>query len=343
MKKVVLLCFGVIFLSTCTPIKISLDKSGIEDISNSILKDFHSGSSEELESYLENQDIVNNVHSFPLSSIQIKPLNRWLLKGDGLIQERLSFPSSLKKSDGSSDTAIFYIYRKGELDNQKVILWIPGFGVSDFAFYFIRKFFYQELEAGYTVVFYNIPFHMERIEAGKDSGEGLFTGNIRNNLEMIQVSLREIKTMESYLQQQGISSLNGWGGSIGASLLWLSSVTVKYDHLTLMIPIVDWNTIIFHPGLSDVIKLTHQSGFKDSLIRQAYSRINPYTYPSLTKKARIQVLYSKYDQLTPESRILDFVKKKGISNVHSYEESHASILINSQMYRDNSKFLKRLE
>lgn len=333
----------IVFLGTCTPLKIKLDNSGIEDISESILKDFQSGSSEDLENYLKKKDIVYTTDTFPLDTIQIKLRTRWLIKSEGVIQERFTFPSALKRSDGSFDTAVFYLYRKGHLKNQKVILWIPGFGVSDFAFYFIRKFFYQELEAGYSVLFYNIPYHMERIEQGKQSGEGLFTGNIRSNLELIRIALREIKTMVVYLQQEGISSLSGWGGSIGASLLWLSSATVKYDHMTLMIPIVDWKTIIFNPGLSDVIRLTNQSGFSNDLIRRAYNRINPYAYPSRTKEERIQILYAKYDQLTPKSRILDFVHKNRISNVHVYEESHASILINSQVYRDNFDFLKSLE
>jgi hypothetical protein len=330
----------ILLLNSCRTIKIKLDQSGINDISTMILENYEGDSPGELKQFLKQVeppvDIVN-----PVPAINREPLNQWLLEGD-LIQEKIEFASTLKRENGGLDTAHFYLYRKSELKGGKVILWIPGFGVSDFAFHFVKKFFYQELEAGYAVLFYNIPYHLERIEEGREMGEGLFTGSHINNLETIQHVLHEIKTITGYLKKEGVTSLNGWGGSIGAAFLWLSSGSIKFDHMSLMIPIVDWNSIIFNPGFKEVVERMKASGQSEQMIRAVYSRVNPMDYPTLTQPGNIQILYAKHDQLTPEGTIMEFSQRWGIANSKGYEESHASILINSAVYRDNAAFLETL-
>lgn len=338
-----LLIAGLIplLIGSCTLIKKKMDHSGINDIEQAMLTDFKSEDPDSLVEYIDRFKLQEEHAIENLETVKTQQLHSWLLDDD-IVHEKITFPSKLKKSNGQNDTAVFYLYREGKLDNEKVILWIPGFGVSDFAFRFIRQFFEQELDAGYAVLFYNIPFHLERIEPHRERGEGFATGSIVNNLEVIKHSLYEIRTVVAYMRSRGASSIGGWGGSIGGALLWLSSASIEYEHITLMIPIVDWNTVIFNPRMAEVIDRMNNVGLSRELIRSAYKMINPFNIRSKTNSARVQILYAKHDQLTPESKILQFADKWKIRNVIGYEESHASILINNSMYDDNRRFLNTL-
>ena len=109
-----------------------------------------------------------------------------------------------------------------------------------------------------------------------------------------------------------------------------------------MIPIVDWNTIIFHDGMRAVVQRMNSSGISAGILRKTYHRISPLHVPTRTDPNRIQILFARFDQLTPESKVLEFAEKWNISRVLRYEESHASILINSRIYEDNRLFLKEL-
>jgi hypothetical protein len=339
--------FTLMFLiTTCTDIKKGLDVSGLEEIASSVERDFTPISENELTTFLETFSIDGELLPFPRESITVAPLHRWLLDDENigdLVQERLSFPSCLRNPDGNADEAVFYLYRLREWKGSRVMLWIPGFGVSDFAFQFIRKFFRQALVHGYAVVFYNIPYHLERITPGKKSGEGFISSDIRKNLQLFRTALCEIRTVVRYLEDRSVAEFAGWGGSVGAAFLWFISSTMPVTHMTLMIPIVDWNTIMHHASFSHVLDLYAESGLKPDTIRYAYNMISPIDRPSLTDPSRILLLYARYDQLTPESKILDFTFQEKISHVHAYDESHASILLNEKLYRDYAEFLDQAE
>ena len=103
--------------------------------------------------------------------------------------------------------------------------------------------------------------------------------------------------------------------------------------MTLMIPIVDWNAILFNPNMKQVLNKMLSSGLSRDLLEKSYNAVNPKIISSLTDSQKIQILYSGFDQLTPESDILDFARKWGINNVWRFEESHASILINDEVYQ----------
>ena len=86
----------------------------------------------------------------------MSPLAKWHIQhpsGDKLIMEKIIFPSEIRHKNGL-DNAIFYVYRTGEFKDKKVILWVPGAGVSDFAFRFIKYFFFEALARNYSIVFY---------------------------------------------------------------------------------------------------------------------------------------------------------------------------------------------
>lgn len=331
-----------LMLSSCIRLKIALDKSSIEGISDDILADFSTDSSATLKAYLDDYSLVDTDQPLYSPKIDEEPLETWLLEGD-LIQKKISFSSPITRENGQQDTATFYLYQNGSLKEGKVILWIPGFGVSDLAFWFIKEFFYNEIKAGYSVLFYNIPYHLDRIEDDAEMGEGLFTASHIHNLETVRHILYEISVALAYLKQKEVADISGWGGSIGAAFLWLSSHSFRYDHMTLMIPIVDWHSIIFNPSMKPVLDRMLRSGLTRELLHRSYQKINPINVSTRTDPDKIQILYARHDQLTPEKRLLEFVKGWGISNLHGYEESHSSILINDEMYDVNLDFLRRLQ
>ncbi len=357
---IVLFTIFVIVIRKSSTVKIFIDNSGLKDISEMVLKYSNSDSKSELEKYISSFNILPDKCE---RKINITPLKKWRLNDKKIIQKRLEFTSCDNK-----DKAIFYLYRKRNthpvtschpskegnsinsvdkqdcsLSGQNVILWIPGFAVSDKAFYFIKKFFTSELDKGYAVLFYNIPFHLDRIAEGKKMGEGLFNLKITDNFKVIKNSLNEINTMINYLKSKGMTSISGWGGSIGGAILWLSSVNIKYEHLALMIPIVNWNTVIFNKHLSEITKKLNQNGLVNETIKKSYQKLNPVNYKSLTNPEKIFLMYAKYDQLTPEKQMNDFAKKYNITNIKSYNESHATILLETDVYKDYDKFLNNLK
>ncbi len=198
------------------------------------------------------------------------------------------------------------------------------------------------MNTGYSVLFYNTPYHLNRIEAGEEMGKGLFTGNNVNNLELVKHVQFEIGTAVSYLKNEQVKSISGWGGSIGAAFLWLASASVDFEHMTLMIPVVDWATIIFHEDMQEVVIKMNSSGISNNLLKRAYNSISPLYVPTRTDPDRIQILFARFDQLTPESKIIEFAEKWHITHVLGYDESHASILINKRIYEDNRLFLDRM-
>lgn len=339
--KILWILILLALISGCTSFKIWLDRRGIGDVADLILNDFQPESEQVLKSYLEKIDTVHSNQLLPVNQIVIEEQDHWLLE-DVAIQRKLIFPSPIKQKNGDSDRAIFYLYSHKELEGQQVILWIPGFGVSDFAFRFIKNFFINELNAGYAVLFYNIPYHLNRIAQGREMGEGLFSGSNQQNLELMANVEFEIKTIIGYLEQKKVASISGWGGSIGAAFLWIASGSYDFGHMTLMIPIVDWTTLIFHDGMVGVVEKMNAAGISNDLIRQAYHQVSPMNLPTMTDPKNIQILYARYDQFTPQEIIIEFARKWNIDQLHSYDESHASILINDQMYEDNRFFLENL-
>ncbi len=257
--------------------------------------------------------------------------------------EKISFPSLVRHKDGQ-DTAVFYLYRNKELNGRKVILWVPGIGVSDFAFRFIKKFFIEELKRDYDIVFYVPPFHMERSETGRKNSEGFFTADAARNVDIILNSVRELRTISGYLKDKGVKSIGGWGGSIGAAMLLLGSQMVALDHLCIMIPIIDWDTVFlnnFH--MKKIVDRITKEGVREDLLARAYGLINPANYSLNIDPDRIHIMYAEYDQLTPSKIIVDYAKEKRISKIVSYKRSHATILLTSKLYKDCGYFLDSLK
>ena len=227
----VLLASGLLaLLAGCTSLRVAVDYAGLDRIGKSLAAESPSESPEALEAFLSTFDPF----AFPLADpalLRREPLRRWSMKGASypdLVEERLSFPSTL------GDRAVFYLYHRGPLRGHKVILWVPGYGVSDVAFPLIRRFFKAEIDEGYAILFYTLPYHLERVARGHASGEGLLSIDTGKNLRTFAGALAELRSGLAFLRAQGALAVSGWGGSMGAALLWTLSSRERLDHLCLI-------------------------------------------------------------------------------------------------------------
>jgi len=341
MNRIVLYIIILFSFSSCEYLQKRIDVSSIEDMKEEIFSGFDAGKPELLKQFVDSLNLEKDTKPLFTDKINIRKRQKWSLVdkiGESLIEEVITFPSLLSEFI-PSDSAIFYVYRLSDFKSSKTILWIPGFGVSDKAFFFIKKLFIEELKQGYNVVVYIPPYHLGRKLPEKDDGDGFFTANMQENLKVSFEQLREIRTMNCYLRKQGVAEISAWGGSMGASTLLLSTKFTDYKHICLMIPVVDWDDIIFNnkhfKPIADSLKA---HGFNRLDISNALQKMSPLSYKlNLPKNTFVQ--YAKYDQLNAENIILSFVEEYQIANFKSYKTSHATILLSSKLYNDYAAFL----
>ncbi|MCK7512318.1 MAG: hypothetical protein MZV70_55260 [Desulfobacterales bacterium] len=225
-----------------------------------------------------------------------------------------------------------------------MILWVPGAGVSDFAFHFIKHFFLQGLVRNYNIIFYVPPYHMERTEPGQKNGAGLLTSNPERNIYVLLNSVRELRTMISYLKQNGVTRIGGWGGSIGATILLLTEQIEEFDHINIMIPIINLETVVLkNYHMRDALAQFEKAGFSEDFLEQAYGIVNPSKYRMKVDPNRVQIMYAEYDQLTPVSAMLKYAEANKIKKLMAYPRSHATILLTSRLYDDYGLFLDSLD
>ncbi|MBN1847765.1 MAG: hypothetical protein JW932_04190 [Deltaproteobacteria bacterium] len=351
MKKVIsLMILLLIFITAtffgCASIQKKIDTSSLSGVAKDIQEDFRPGNPEDLRNLIKDFSLETETRPLFLNDIKVEPLDRWEIKhplGKDLIMEKISFPSLITHEKGF-DRAVFYIYRSPEWKDKDVILWAPGMAVSDFAFHLIKHFFDEEIKRDYNIVFYVPPFHLERTEEGKENSEGLFTADVERNVKVFLNTVRELRTISEYLRGEGVQNIGGWGGSIGATMLLLTSQMVDLDHLCIMIPILDWGTVLLNKEhMGEVVSRLGENGFDEILIRGAYDLINPVQYELNMNPERIHVMYGEYDQLTPPDVIIEYAQNNGISKISSYERSHATILLTRKLYQDYGLFLDTLK
>ncbi|MFO7570185.1 MAG: hypothetical protein R6W75_10350 [Smithellaceae bacterium] len=348
-NKIILMlfmCVLAICLWGCGYAQKQLDIMGLKDLSTEITVGDHAGTPEKLRAFVHATRFAKDTQPAADIHFTLSPLAKWQIEhpsGDKLITEKITFPSGIRHQNGM-DTAVFYVYRTGELKDKKVILWVPGAGVSDFAFRFIKYFFMTALARNYNIVFYVPPYHLERTQAGKGNGVGMLTPDHERNISGLLNVVKELRTIISYLKSSGVTKIGGWGGSIGATMLLLTEQTEEFDHLSMMIPVIDFDTVIFrNKHMRHAVVQFEKAGFSENLLDQAYGIVNPMTYQLKVDPNRVQIMYAQYDQLTPESAVMVFAQKNHIEKLRGYPRSHATMLLTKKIYRDYDLFLDSLD
>jgi hypothetical protein len=346
------LFFVAVVFSSCVSFKKSIDNGSLRDLVHQVLADSGSGSAvpgfpesgkpAALEKYLSVFSLSGSPAVTPDKIIR-EPFSRWKLSGKasggGVTGELLHFQSS-----ASEAPAFFYFFHGESWSGKKAILWAPGFGVSDFAFVFIRRFFGMELSRDWAVLVWVPPFHLERQSKGKKAGEGIITLNPQDLMGTMASSVRELSAAVAWLESIGVTRIGGWGGSFGAANILLLATYYRFDHLSLMIPLVDWSTPWKNPELEPLRLRYASEGYTDSLLSRAFRAISPVGRKPLTPPGRLQVLYARYDQLTPETVTASWAESLGPgADVRRYNQSHGSILLDGALYRDYAAFLDAMK
>jgi hypothetical protein len=336
-------------LSGCASFKINLDKNGLKDLTADLGKSTDQSQGKNFEQFLDSFSIS----ATPVASsdsITVEPFNRWKPRssasGGSVVGERLSFVSPLPRKDGWDNRGYFYYFHRKDQTSNRAILFAPGFGVSDFAFNFIRNFFEKELSQGWSVLVWVPPYHLERLKPKEKPGSGIVTEDPRDLLTAVSTSVGELALGVQWLRDRGMTKIGAWGGSFGASVLLLYAQTYPFDHISVMIPLVDWRTLWESKELAPIRSSFLASGYTDESLHRAFSLISPngagMGAPKLqTPGNRIQFLVAVYDQLTPEPVVSSYAKSLG-AEVERFNESHSSILLNGAVYRAYGNFLGRM-
>jgi hypothetical protein len=325
-------------LSSCAAFQKYLDNSGMESSYESIIKDYNPGSPVEFSRFVKNFSLAQSTSPFDPGTPEQKPIGDWELeppKGVTLIQEKLVFHTPASGLTHSNDKLVLYVYRQGEINGSRVLLFAPGMGVSNFALMFLKDIFTEIIKRGYTLVLYVPPYHLDRIQPGKDRGEGFFTADNERNIRMIAACASEVRTAMRYLKSKGALDVAAWGGSLGASFLLLSAEHEQYTHLTVMIPVIDLNSALLdNPEMKRLKDRLLADGFSGEVLRQAYGMVSPMDHQTLTPPDKMLILFARYDQLTPMTALEAYRKSHGNPRVIIYDRSHATILTASDLYDD---------
>lgn len=350
-------------VSSCASLKKALDTRGLSDLARQVVAngaaDGSSGAGQaELQEYLAASDRAA-LRPVRYELVSREPFDRWrpAIRGERVIGERLrfrvpgeAFASSPSRTQAASMTdSYFYFFHGTAWSGRKAIVWAPGFGVSDFAFVFIRRLIETELSRGWAVLVWVPPFHLERQTPGKQAGEGLLTLDPRDLLGSVAASTAELANGVDWLRSQGATSIGGWGGSFGSASLLLLGERYRFDHLTLMIPLIDWMALWQNAALAPLRERFLSAGYSEDTLYAAFRKISPFWHDLQTDPGRVQILYARYDQLTPESRTLAYAARLGGGvagggpAVDGYAESHGTILLRGAMYRAYAEFLDRID
>ncbi len=321
-----------------------MDRNGLKEIANTFDVNFKPCKPKTLQNFIDTFDFEKNTVPLETKNIKISKFNNTniinIIDKD-ITYELISFPSHINFPE-KQDSTFFYLFRISKLENNKVILWIPGKGVSNFAFHFIKYFFYEELKRGYNILVYIPPYHMER--KINNNPETFFTSNIYNNLLLYLECIRELRTGIEFLKNRNVKTISAWGGSMGGSMLCNLSNFENFEHICLMIPILDWKTLTYdNDFMHKILEKYKSAGFEKKLLQDAYNLISPTNYSLNVIPKNVLILYADYDQLTPKKTSLYFAKKNGITNLIGYKRSHATILISRKLFDDYANFLDSIQ
>ena len=337
-------------LTSCVAFQEGVDRDGIRSNARSLVERYQSQTTAGVQSYLDTVSAPWRGHTMPddlrLESGNPRPIEH--PRGDGLVHETLRFTSDFGRGESDDLSELvkegqFFIYRsEAGYDGQNAVLWLPGLGFSDLALRFVDEFFDAILEEGYILVVYIPPFHLNRLPDGGANNDLLHPGVVES-VERFRAITHEIMTGYQWLKDQGVGRIGAWGGSIGAAALLLAGQAVDLDHLAMMIPILDFRTLIpLHPDMHPYLEQLASDGLTSDLVMQAYRHISPVAYPLPVLPERTLILAAEHDQLTPLPVITGYANMHSIDAYEIFPNSHATILLRGRVYERYREWLGEL-
>jgi hypothetical protein len=334
---------ALVLASACTGLMREIDRAGLGDVAVALAETGPPGDPEALRRLVAEHDLARDTAPSAVEVRALHALDDWTVEledGSEVSPQVMRFESRVARSD-QSDTAVFYLYERERSD--RAVLWVPGMGFGDSAFRFIDEFFVTALERGWSVAVWVPPYHRDRRAPDRDDGEGFLVSDPAANFRLLLASVTELRTIAAWLREHGAERVGGWGGSMGAAMLLLAESVDSLDHLTVMIPVVDWRALMLDNEVTaPAADRLLAAGYERALLERAYELLSPAAHPLRLDGSRVQILYARHDQLTPEATTRRYADERNIAAVHGYEHSHATILLSGDLETDYRVFLAQM-
>jgi hypothetical protein len=269
-----------------------------------------------------------------------RPMTRFRMNDTALVEEVLTFPSAIALDHPESNSAVAYVYRHGALGARPVVLWVPGQYVIDLAMIPISWFTTEIVRRGADVVLLVPPYHLDRTPAGFSSGDAVFATSTADHLAVFAQELSDLRRLAGWLRAQGVGTLGGFGGSMGALLLLrIATWDRAFDFLTAFIPVLALGDLLELPEAEPLRQRLAAEGRTVPEMAEIYRSLDPTTARPRLSPARISVLYGRYDPVATERRIGEWARAWGVTRLHAYPRGHALALFTPGMYADYAQIL----
>jgi hypothetical protein len=268
------------------------------------------------------------------------PMRRFRLDDDALVQEVITFPSSIHLDHVESNTVTAYVYRRGRLGDRPVVVWVPGQYVVDLAFVPISWFTREIVRRGADVVLLVPPYHLERTPPGFRSGDAVFATSLADHLNVFAQELSDLRRLVAWLRSQGAKTVGGFGGSVGAMLLLrMETWERSLDFLTVFIPMIRLADVLDTPDAEPMRRRLQEEGRSLDEMKRLYAALDPTLDRPRMSPARISVLYGRYDLVAPPPATLAWARAWGVTRLLAYDRGHALALFTRRMYKDYARLL----
>ncbi len=272
--------------------------------------------------------------------VEREPMRRFRMDDSGLTQEVIAFPSAIRLDHAESNTARAYVYRRGRLGERPVVLWVPGQYVVDLALIPISWFTREVVRRGADVVLVVPPYHLERTPLGFSSGDAVFATSLADHLGVFAQELSDLRRLVAWLRSQGVETVGGFGGSVGAMLLLrIATWERSLDFLTVFIPMLRLADVLEGADAEPMRRRLREDGRSVDEMKRFYAALDPSLDRPQMSSARISVLYGRYDLVAKAPTTEAWARAWGVTRLHPYDRGHALALFNRQMYKDYARLL----
>ncbi len=332
------------FLPRCASFNRAIDRSGLEDKVQLALNSPDAGRLTGPLPFIDSASLDILTRPAALKNVKIEKLVKHRYESDDvdLIQEKLTFDTPITLKHPEANRATLYIYRHGVLGERPVVLWVPGLYVSDIAFTPISWFFEEIFDRGMDIVFYVLPYHLGRSPKGMESGDAMLSTDLTDHFRSLAQGLAELRTISTWLRGQGVKTLGAFGGSTGANLL-LRQLTYEpaYDFLTVFIPLVSWEDVIYDNPITEPLRnrIAEMSEPDQKAVRAAWNTLASGQFESKLAPERISVLRARWDQVARGETIAAWQKSWNVKRLFELNRGHTLALFDSGLYDAYGAFL----
>ena len=276
----------------------------------------------------------------PMLAVAREPMRRFRMDDAGLTQEVITFPSAIRLEHAESNTARAYVYRRGRLGERPVVVWVPGQYVVDLALIPISWFTREIVRRGADVVLVVPPYHLERTPLGFSSGDAVFATSLADHLGVFAQELSDLRRLVAWLRSQGVETVGGFGGSVGAMLLLrIATWERSLDFLTVFIPMIRLADVLEGPDMEPMRRRLREEGRSVDEMKRIYGALDSSLDQPRMSPARISVLYGRYDLVAPAPTTEAWARAWGVTRLLPYDRGHALALFNRQMYKDYARLI----